>query len=284
MMRIALISVFIAFGCAQEVPMTSHDESTSPSADELFQAELTKRGYGYTRTEEGLYQVEIGDVTATVNLDNVRRNYERDGDGDAISRFADQLDEMFGDVPGWAEVKSQLRYSLEPSDYESGFEDTLHEIVTDSLVKVFVYASPDGSRITWITSSLLADWEVSREEVVEEANKNMDRLADETEFEIQEIDGVPLGMLSTQDTPFKASLILSARFRDLVRPTHGWPVYVVVPTRDFAYVIPQKNRDFLGRLGPVVVREYNESGHSITQEVLEVSDQGVRAIGSFAPK
>ncbi len=112
----------------------------------------------------------------------------------------------------------------------------------------------------------------------------MNQLVAETKLEIKEIDGVKLGMLSTNETAFKASLILSEGFRDLVRPTHGWPVFVVAPTRDFVYVIPYDKHDFLGRLGGVVLREYNESGHQVTADVLEVGDDGVSAIGSFAPK
>jgi hypothetical protein len=91
-----------------------------------------------------------------------------------------------------------------------------------------------------------------------------------------------LGILSTSQSSFKASFILSAAFRDLVAPTHGWPVYVVAPARDFVYVISHRDHDFLARLGGVVMQEYEQSGHSITAEVLEVGDHGVRAIGAFA--
>ena len=254
------------------------------TADELFQLELAYRNLAFTMTDDGLYEIQIGDVTATVNLENIRRNYERDNDADAITRFAKQLDvEMFDDIPDWESVKSYVRFSIEPSDYEGGFTDTLHEMVTDELVKVFVFTPPDGSRISWITHAMLADWKVMREAVVSQANANMNRLVAGTTLEIQEIDGVKLGMLSTNDTPFKASLILTDAFRELVRSTHGWPVYVVAPTRDFVYVIPCENRDFLGRLGAVVLREYNDSGHPVTADVLEVGDSGVTAIGSFAP-
>lgn len=103
-------------------------------------------------------------------------------------------------------------------------------------------------------------------------------------IEIQDIDGVPLGMLVTDALPFKASLILTERFRELVRPALGWPVHIVAPSRDFVYVIPQANYDFLGRLGGVVLQEYGESGYPVTADVLEVGDDGVSAIGSFAPK
>ncbi|MDX1930793.1 MAG: hypothetical protein SFV81_29990 [Pirellulaceae bacterium] len=260
-------------------------KKSNRNADELFQLELAKRNLSFTIADDGRYNIQIGDVNAVFSLENVRRNYERDHDADAISRFAMQLDvDMFEDIPAWESVKSHARFSIEPADYETGFDDTLHEIVNDELVKVFVFTPPDGSRISWITESMLSDWNVSRETVVSQANLNMSRLVAETQLEIEVIDGVKLGMLSTNETPFKASLILSEGFRKLVSPSHGWPVYAVAPTRDFVYIVPCANRDFLGRLGAVVLREYNESGHPVTADVLEVGDDGVTAIGSFAPK
>jgi hypothetical protein len=256
--------------------------SSKPSADQLFQLELDHRNLPYKLTDDGLYQVQIGEVTATVNFDNVRRNYERDSDADAIAFFANQLAvDTFVDRPDWESVKLHVRFSIEPSDYETGFDSVLHEIVTDELVKVFVYTPSDLSRITWITHSMLADWKVTRETVFCQANENMNRMVAGTTLEIEENDGFRIGMLSTNDMPFKASLILSERFRELVRPNLGWPVYVVAPARDFVFLIPRENRDFLGRLGMVVLREYNESGHPVTADVLEVGDRGVTSIGSF---
>ena len=259
--------------------------ASNQTADELFQLELANRNLPFTVTDDGLYQIQIGDVTATVSLENVRRNYQRDNDSDAIARFAKQLDvDMFDDNPDWESAQSYVRFSIEPADYETGFDDTLHEIVNNELVKVYVFTTPDGSRISWITESMLADWQVTRETVVSHANANMNRLVADTTLEIEEIDGVKLGMLATDEIPFKASLILTEGFRELVTPTHGWPVYVVAPTRDFVYVIPCNHRDFLGRLGAVVLQEYNASGHPVTADVLEVGDGGLNAIGSFAPR
>ena len=281
MARILLLALLACIGCSQNEPMTD----SNPTADELFQVELAQRGLQYTINKDGLYEIAIGDVNATVNLENVRRNYERDRDHETVTRFAQQLnDDFFGAIPSWADVQPFIRFSLEPSDYQSGFADTLHQIVNPELVKVFVYVPPDGSRISWITKSMVADWKVENETVVSLANKNMGLIASETQLESQEIDGVPLGMLNTQETHFKASLILTSKFRDLVSPTHGWPVYVVVPARDFVYVVPKEHGDFLGRLGSVVLREYNESGYPVSQEVFEVGSDGMKAIASFAPK
>lgn len=144
---------------------------SNATADDLFQRELASRSYLFTIAEEGLYQVQIGEITATIKLENVRRNYERDNDAAAIARFAKQLDfDCFDKVSDWEAVQSLVRYSIEPADYESGFDDTLHESVTDALVNVFVFVTQDGARISWITHSMLADWKVTRDTVVRRAN------------------------------------------------------------------------------------------------------------------
>ncbi|MEM7314903.1 MAG: DUF1444 family protein, partial [Planctomycetota bacterium] len=251
-------------------------------ADDLLCSELDKRNLEYAQTPDGRYEVQIGDQSVTVSLDNIRRNYDRDGDADAITRFVEKvLSSFFAETPSWDEVCPFVRYSLEPSDYETGFDDVLFNVITDELNQVFVYTPEDGTYISWIDKSTLEDWGVTREQVVRLAEENMAAIVANTKFEVQDIDGNQLGMLSTEETPFKASLILSPAFRDLVSPTHGWPVYVVVPCRDFAYVIRQDNRDFLGRLGKVVINEYRKSGHSLTRDVLEVSDNGITSIGTY---
>ncbi|HBE69559.1 MAG TPA: hypothetical protein DDW52_15545 [Planctomycetaceae bacterium] len=255
------------------------------SADELFKAALKRRSLDYTLDGDGLYIVQIGDVSATINLDNVRRNYERDNDAEAVEEFAKHLDvSVFDKQPSWEQVKPWIRYSLEPSDYVGGFDDTVHEIVTAGLVKVFIFTLPDGASICWISHDMVANWSVSQDELIAVANTNIDQLVNQTKLEVQQAGEVELGMLSLDDTPFKASLILSPQFRSLVSAEFGWPVFVVAPARDFVYVLSHRHRDFLGRLGGVVLREYNESGHSITADVLQIGDDGVAAIGSFAPR
>jgi len=252
------------------------------TADELFRTELKKRGITFATTAEGLYEVKVGEQTVTVSLENVRRDYERDGDPDAIVRFVDRIDGAFYDeTPPWQDVRPYVRYSLEPADYETGFDGVLISTICDGLIQVFVYVSADGSRITWINESALAGWGVTREEVIQQAEKNMADILTQATLEVEAVAGKRLGMLSTTETPFKASLILSPAFRDLVAPELGWPVYVVIPCRDFAYVISSADRDLLGRLGGVVIKEYRNSGYPITKDVLEVSDDGITAIGTY---
>jgi len=235
-----------------------------------------------SRTADGLYEFQIDDRRITVSLENVRRDYDRDRNSRAVVEFVDQATrDFFTEAPTWNDVRGFVRFCLEPSAYEIGFEGVIRDTVTDGLCRVYVFTPPDGSRITWIDESMLPHWQVTRADLVRQADENMAAIVAATKLECEQIDGVKLGMLSTTETPFKASLVLSPAFRQLVSASHGWPVYVVTPCRDFVYVISTANRDFLGRVGRVVVNEYRKSGHPITKDVLEVGDHGIRAIGTF---
>lgn len=257
------------------------------AAESLFRDELERRRIEYEQLADDRYSLQTADGTQLqVNLENVQRDYDRDKDRDAIVRFVDTILQTRASAPrpSWETVRPFVRYQLEPADDDEGLDDVVLEPVTDDLLKMYVYVSADGTAITWITEADLAEWSVSRQQLAEHAEANMQAIVAATVVESEDIDGVKLGMLSTEETPFKASLILSPAFHHLVSQTHGFPVYVVVPCRDFVYVLSHDNRDFLGRLGPVVIREYEQSGYPITKDVLEVSAEGIRAIGTFAPR
>ncbi len=251
------------------------------NADELFRSALERRGLLHTVDASGLYEVHVHGQIVNVSLEDIRRNYERDGDGDAIVRFVEQINAGIADLPTWEEARPYVRYSLETL---AGYEDTsevLHDAVGETLEKVYVITTADGGQITWVTPGMLSDWHIDRDALTRQADENMARVTRAACVECQEIEGVQIGMLATSETPFKAALILARSFRDLVHPTHGWPVYVVAPCRDFVYFVAQKDMNFLARLGQTVLREYRESGYPVTRDVLEVSDEGLATIGTF---
>lgn len=261
---------------------TKRDRALLQSADKLFSAELQRRGMGYSVNEEGLYEIDVRGQKVAANLENVRRDYEHDGDAGRVVRFVDQINGVtLEDEPVWEAVRPRIRYSLEPANYENRFEGVLCKFLTDELIQVFVYTSHDGSRVSWINESMLRDWGVTREQLIEQAEHNIAAIVDDAKLEVKDIEGSPLGMISTKEMAFKAALVLSPKFRDLVSPTHGWPVCVVVPCRDFVYVIRDGDQNLLGRLGSVVVDEYSKSGYPITTNLLRVSGDGVETIGTY---
>lgn len=276
-MRIILTLIVMTIsGCNQSEP---------ESAKSIFEARMTEHGITFVIDDNGLYVIQVEGTSVTVNFENVARNYERDRDSDSIRRFADRLLTDYREpTPDWQSVQPFIRFQLEPDDYADGFAGTLHARVDDDLVKVFVYTPEDGSRITWISDATVKGWGVTSEDVMAMAESNMRKVTAESRLEFTEIDGVKLGMISTEEFPFKASILLADNLKQLVDPHLGFPIYAVAPCRDFVFLIPHKNKDFLGRLGRVVEKEYNGSGYPVTMDVLEITDAGVTAIGSFAPK
>lgn len=285
MYRLTLALFILLFGCNQptQAPMPDAPKPATQTVDEIFQGELIRRGLTFTIADEGHYRIDMGDEIYNVSLENIRRTYERDRDRKAVEQFAQQFDDTVFEDSTWAEAKSFVRYSLEPSDYEEGLKEAIHDSLTPALVKVYVIVNRDGSRIRWIMDSMLKEWNITRDELASQAEQNMAQIVRETTLDFHEVKGVKLGLLETEEICFKASMILSPQFRELVSPTHGWPVLVTVPARDFVYVLSRDNVDFLGNLGGVVLEEFSGSAYSITPEVLEVSDKGIKAIGSFAP-
>jgi len=218
----------------------------------IFEDELGRRQIPFQRSDDGLYRLQIEGVTISASLDNIRRDAEREDDPEAVRRFVDQLVRAWPEVPEWAEASRLLLSSAESAQREFG--ETLRSAVTNDVTRVLTLTDRDQSRITWVTP---------------------------VKLEVEEIDGHPLGMVPI-DSPYKASVIFAGTFRDLVEPELGWPVLAVIPCRDFIYVLADQS-ELLGRIGEVVVREFQTSGYPITTEVLRISDAGIEAIGHFPP-
>jgi hypothetical protein len=252
--------------------------------DTIFRSELEKRDIRYLLMTDGCYEIKIHDQIVTVSLENIRRNYNQDDWINAIVSLVEKMIVSFSikNIPSWKEVQKYIRYSLEPMNDKIGLENIMFETITNELCKVYVYTSVNDLSVVWLNNSTINKWGVSHDNVVEAAEVNMSAIVSHTKLESEDIDGCQIGMLCTEETSFKSSIILSPDFRDLVSPTYGWPVYVVAPCRDFMYVISTKDSELLGRLGGVVTQEYMNSGYPITKDVLQVSDEQIKIVGTYS--
>jgi hypothetical protein len=245
----------------------------------LFLRELDRRGIPEPRPlDPGRFLVRVNDGVCTVSLENLARDFARDRDAGRVARFVDAILATPQPLPPWPRAKAGIRFSAEPSDHDFG--ETIYDRVTDSLCRVLVHVDAEEARITWLTPSLLREWGRSRAAVAKVAADNMAALLRETPVEIEAVDEFRLGMFGTH-SPFKASLLFSPNLKEILAPKLGWPLYAVIPCRDFAYVFPEKDHDLIPRLGGVVVREFTRSGYPISTEVFRVSDAGLEAIGQF---
>lgn len=248
------------------------------SAKTLFEAELNKRKVKYSGPDsEGLYKVDVEGNEITVNLENISKNYKRDNDSEIVINFINKTLKVF-ETPSWNEAKSLVFFSAEPSDYKFG--DTIHYKLSDDVSKVLVLTDLNEGKITWISSKMIKDWNVSKEEVERNANKNMSALLSGKRPEVKEVNGQKLGMIPIHSV-FKASTIFSPNFKEFVSVEIGWPVFAVIPCRDFIYVLPEKDKALLNRMGGVVQKEYRSSGYPITTEIFKISDNGIETIGKY---
>jgi hypothetical protein len=249
--------------------------ASARAARKTFEAELRRRGVKFRRQDEdGVYVVEVRGTPTTINLVNVAR----DGDPEVIRRFVDRVLSPM-EIPPWPEARRLLYWSAESADHEfSG--DVICEPVSDGVDRVLVVTDREGRNILYVPPELLAEWSVSEEEVGSAATENLGRLLEGKRA--LPLDGLePKLGIAPITSPFKASIIFSPRFKEFVSDI-GWPVLVVIPCRDFLYVIAEADRALLDRMGRVVQDLYRTSGYPITTKVLRVSDEGIEAIGAFS--
>ena len=183
-------------------------------ATAIFEEELAKRGLTFEREGQDLYHLKVHGAALTINLENARRNAERDGDPEVIRDFvATILDAGRMSALPWTEAARRLLLKAEPSDYQFG--DSIRSTVTDEVCRVLSVTDEEHSYITWVTPDMCSGWGVTPEQAIEAALRNQDALIDRLELEVDDIDGHPLGMVPL-GSPYKASVIFAPSFRRLV--------------------------------------------------------------------
>jgi hypothetical protein len=257
--------------------MDDNQEKRVSEARRVFEQEMQRRGVKFSLKDDGRYKVEMGQGALTVSIENVARELERERDAAIIEQFIDRILSTL-ETPAWDVAQHHIYWCAERFDHDFG--DTLRETVTDTVTRVLVVTDFEHGLITWLTPSHLAKWKVSIDEVRQMAARNLDQLLVGKRLEVSIAANARLGMIPI-GSALKASVVFAASFKQFVVDALGWPVLVVIPCRDFVYVIAEADKDMLPRMGPVVQREFRSSGYPITTEVLRISDDGIEAIGAF---
>lgn len=249
---------------------------------ERFKAKIADLGLSIdTIDEDGLIHINTGENTLEISLDNVRKSYEQDGNFDHLDNLVESIHSYLMDtpMPSWENSKHNVYLSLFPSNHDFG--DCLNSPLTPSFSKNYLYH--DGSQFTWITYQQLKGWEISETEFKLQVAENMRLLLNNSDVETSVLkSGEQLGYIETEIPELKAALLFADNLKDKVSSTFGWPVYCVLPVRDFCYIFSSKDRESLiEKLGTVVLKEFEESGYAITKEIIEISDEGIKAIGTY---
>jgi len=251
----------------------------SARARQAFLSELASREIVPEELDDGGYRIVLGEMTLTINLENKGREFDQTGDETIIKHFVDTILQHGKILPtSWESARTRLFFAVEPADHDFG--DTCRQNVSDQVSLVLVYLAEPGQHIIWVTPDMLSRLGVTRAAAEAAAVDNLARLLSETPIETTEVDGHLLGMLATH-SPLKASLIFARNLREKAEPLLGWPIFAVIPNRDFAYLIPESAQVLFPRIAQVVIGEYTERGYPLSTEVFKIDSEKVQATGEF---
>lgn len=247
---------------------------------QLFKKMISNHGFAISNiTEEELICVVKDDFELTVSIDNLRKEFAQENDENVISEFATAIASAGEEIPTWEVARDKIFPSLFPSNYDYG--EFVNFPVTEMFNTVFVYEEKLNKK--WIDEGQVKKWAIDIETLVRHANANLDKEFEEAELQFELIDARKLGFLETVEETKKATFLLSKKLKEKVSKEFGWPVYAVIPVRDFVYFFSEEDSEFfIERVGGVVIQEYNESGYPITPEILKCADEGIVAIGRYA--
>lgn len=184
-----------------------------------------------------------------------------------------------GQVPTWEEAKPWVRWQLAPA--KGNLDGLLHEVVSDQIALVLVLSAPDESRFFWVSDEMAAMWGRTKNTLFPIAVVNMDEIMATTEIGVTRHESLLIGYPSTDWESYKAALVYSDGLRSKVEPVLGWPVYAAIPSCDFVVLAGEKDKDFLHRMAPLILKEWAESSAPLSTELFELRGHGVRAVGSF---
>jgi hypothetical protein len=255
----------------------------------LFEQELTRRGVPFRiESETERYVIEHRGLRLFVSLENVSREFARDGDAGHVTKFVDSVLNPSSECRTWEEVRKSILFCFEPTDHVDRPE--FRTSISDRVDRVPVEFDAAHGTISWILPTTLRDWQKSSEDVEAEALKNLAAELISASIEYTDIDGVRLGYLGSR-IPFKSALILAPNLRDIVSPILGWPLNAVIPDRDFLYLWDARHNLWDGqhpsvakRVGGAVAIEFNEAPYPLTTEVFEITDDRIKAVGALVSR
>lgn len=231
--------------------------------------------------EDGLIHIDNGENTLQISLDNVRKSFEQDGTFDHLDNLIDSIHSHLMEIPipSWEESKNNVYLSLFPSTHD--FADYINEPVTSDFNTYYLYY--DGKQYTWLNKQQLEDWNIDEATFKKQVEINMNTLLEASSIETMTLEnGTTLAYFDTEIEELKSALLMSSKLKQKISSILGWPIYSVLPVRDFCYMFSLQDKDLLiDSLGSTVVKEYNESGYEITKEIIEISDNGVKAVGRY---
>lgn len=230
--------------------------------------------------EEGIITIEKGDWNGSVSLNNIRKEYQRDSDIQEVINFSNLVISRFeNNLPDWDIIKDFVYISFFPSDFD--FQDFINKPITKDFHQLFICQW--GELFYWVSKPMLVDWGISEQVLEEQVLENCKKILNEAELRVSMVEDHKLGFFESKDHEnLKASFLSAPNLKEKVMLEFGFPIYAVIPVRDFCIIFSENDFDYLSqRLGNTVIEEYTESGYPITTEILKITEKGVKAVAKY---
>lgn len=244
-----------------------------------FEAQLINRGVEFVARDDGRYDILSESGKITIALDNLHRSYATDKDETAISRFIDNILFTPHAMPDWRDARENVFPMMETAEIDVG--DKLISKRLSKRVELFpVYYNEGSGTLRYLSESDALNWGVSEVELWDAADARINEIMQSTNVTYIDAGELKLGVIEAPE-PYKASLIRAPSLRAKVEEKLGWPVYAMVPSRGFVFLMSKSDEPALGSVGPTIVKEYMSARHPISTDVWELSDAGIQSIGAF---
>lgn len=254
----------------------------------LFERRLRSRGAWFVfDVDMDTYRLaNVDGLESAISLSNVARELASDGDIYRAIRFADNMLLAVGYPKDWSTVKHQVLWDIQSNMLEGQSDLTYH--LSDQTHQVPVILDPETKHILFLDSHMLIEMNVSEEMIEQTADENLCAEARNAVFIVREYAGVKYAIVST-DLPSKASLILAPNLREIVEHNLGWPLFAVIPRRDFMFLYDARCFDKgaedifekVPGLGNIVLEEFELGAYPLSTEIFKITDEGVRAVAEY---
>ncbi len=248
---------------------------------QTFKTILDKNNFKIVRIdEEEIITIQKDEWIGKVSLYNIRKEYQRDADIQEVINFSNLvIPRVENNLPDWDIIKDFVYISFFPSDFD--FQDFINKPITKDFHQIFICQW--GELFYWVSKQMLVDWGLSEQVLEEQVLENCKKALNEAELQVNMVEDHKLGFFESKDHEnLKASFLSAPNFKEKVMLEFGFPIYAVIPVRDFCIIFSEKDFDYLSqRLGNTVIEEYTESGYPITIEILKITEEGINAVGKY---
>ena len=267
--------------------MENYNEIKASITQECIEKFQTQ-GISFCGIDEESGGLKLADATGhnvIVNLQNLIEYYITSEDENSVDDFVSKIIEAINPtrkISKWDEVKSDIFISLYPD--QTNDRRPFAKNITAYCYRHFIVDTPNNSMC--IMDDMPKDWGVTEDDLEKQAFENANNLLADTFIEIGNVEGHPLGSFNgnkqgVRDRTIVGALLLAPDLKKKISKDFGWPVYAILPDKVTCYFFSKEHYDYFEpRIGKLVAEKYKGTRH-ITPELLEFSDNGVKAICSW---